>query len=97
MMVVSKIGVGYIVRKFVIFFMALIGISGCEETVATGQCPAAKFQERVGAIYDPSDFILPNQNIRVIRPGQPVTKDYRPDRMNIGLDEHDRITAIACG
>lgn len=34
---------------------------------------------------------------RVLRPGQPATMDYRADRINILLDEHDRIARATCG
>jgi len=34
---------------------------------------------------------------RVLRPGQPATMDYRGERINILLDEHDRIARATCG
>lgn len=34
---------------------------------------------------------------RIIRPGQPVTRDYIPSRTNVMLDENDVITRIYCG
>lgn len=37
------------------------------------------------------------RTVRVIRPGQAVTMDYRTDRLNIELDSTDRITALRCG
>jgi hypothetical protein len=30
-------------------------------------------------------------------PGAIVTMDYRPDRLNVSLDEHNRATAFDCG
>ena len=35
--------------------------------------------------------------IRVIRPGDMVTKDYRTDRLNVELDEDDVVTRVYCG
>ena len=35
--------------------------------------------------------------IRVIRPDQPVTQDFRPDRLNVELDAEDNVTRIYCG
>ncbi|MBZ9539343.1 I78 family peptidase inhibitor [Modicisalibacter tunisiensis] len=35
--------------------------------------------------------------VRVIRPGQGYTMDYRPDRLNLHLDEQGRIVRIDCG
>lgn len=34
---------------------------------------------------------------RVIEPGQPVTTDYSPQRLNIDLDARDRIVRLWCG
>jgi hypothetical protein len=36
-------------------------------------------------------------DLRVIRPGTMVTKDYRPDRLNIMLDDADVVTKFYCG
>ncbi|GMV61885.1 MAG: hypothetical protein AMXMBFR74_10540 [Parvibaculum sp.] len=35
--------------------------------------------------------------IRVIRPDQAVTQDFRPDRLNVELDAEDKVTRIYCG
>ncbi|PKP79224.1 MAG: hypothetical protein CVT81_00510 [Alphaproteobacteria bacterium HGW-Alphaproteobacteria-3] len=35
--------------------------------------------------------------IRVIRPDQAVTQDFRPDRLNVELDAEDNVTRIYCG
>ena len=35
--------------------------------------------------------------IRVIRPDQAVTQDFRPDRLNVELDAVDNVTRIYCG
>ena len=37
------------------------------------------------------------RTIRWIQPGQMVTMDYRTDRLNIELDNRNRVTAIRCG
>ena len=37
------------------------------------------------------------RGLRWIQPGQAVTMDFRPDRLNIELDAQNRITAIRCG
>lgn len=31
---------------------------------------------------------------RVIRPGQPITKDFQMDRLNLQLDSDDKIRAV---
>lgn len=35
--------------------------------------------------------------MRVVRPGQAVTMDYRPDRLNVELDASDIVVRISCG
>jgi hypothetical protein len=35
--------------------------------------------------------------MRVVRPGEAVTLDYRPDRLNVRRDDDDVIAEIACG
>jgi hypothetical protein len=37
------------------------------------------------------------EHVRVIRPGDAVTMDYRPDRLNIELSEEDVILRVRCG
>ena len=36
-------------------------------------------------------------NTRIIRPGQAVTMDYRPNRLNIKIGKLDRIEQVYCG
>lgn len=35
--------------------------------------------------------------VRVIEPGQPVTMDYRGDRLNISVNERRAIVGLKCG
>lgn len=44
--------------------------------------------------FDPASRDRP---VRVVRPGQIVTNEYNPQRMNIDLDGQDQIKAIRCG
>lgn len=37
------------------------------------------------------------RSVRWIRPGDAVTMDYRPDRLNIKLDAANRVTGFSCG
>lgn len=37
------------------------------------------------------------RTIRVIRPGTMVTMDFRPDRLNIEVDDKDMVTRFRCG
>lgn len=37
------------------------------------------------------------RDVRVIRPGQPVTMDFRSDRLNVEVDHRNRIRSVRCG
>jgi hypothetical protein len=35
--------------------------------------------------------------VRVLRPGMAATMDFRDDRLNLHLDDHDVIAMVTCG
>lgn len=35
--------------------------------------------------------------LRWIRPGQAITMDFSPDRLNVEVDGQDRVAALRCG
>ena len=60
-------------------------------------CGASSYTSYVGGDWSVlEDLYSSTDNWRVIRPGQAVTTDYIPDRMNITLDGSDVITRIYC-
>lgn len=67
-----------------------------------GPCVADKVQSGIGQSYTVEigaelQAKSGAKSMRVIRPGQAVTMDYRPDRLNVELDATDRISRISCG
>lgn len=38
-----------------------------------------------------------SRTVRVIKPGMPVTTDYRDDRLNVHVDDLGVITQLTCG
>lgn len=67
-----------------------------------GQCNAAGASGLVGqpasqALAAEAQRLTGGNGIRWIQPGQAVTMDYRPDRINIELDSRNRVTRITCG
>lgn len=66
-----------------------------DPTGSLATCPAPAFQHLVGKAYDSVAVTWPN--LRVIRPYDMVTKDYRLDRLNIDLDAAGGITRVWCG
>ncbi|SDL42678.1 Peptidase inhibitor I78 family protein [Modicisalibacter muralis] len=67
-----------------------------------GECGAAQVQAYRGEPYSATlEQTIAAQSdagrVRVIRPGQAYTMDYRHDRLNIHLDASGRITELNCG
>ena len=68
----------------------------------TGQCDASRAQGLIGepasqALAIEAQRLTGGNAVRWIQPGQAVTMDYRPDRINIKLDAQNRVTGITCG
>ncbi|KPP93170.1 MAG: Peptidase inhibitor I78 family [Rhodobacteraceae bacterium HLUCCA08] len=59
-------------------------------------CGAAGLADAIGGPITAVDVDALDP-VRVIRPGQPVTMDYRVDRLNIELDAADRVMRVTCG
>lgn len=70
---------------------------------ATAQCDAAAAQSFVGkeaseaTVTEAQAAAGAKGAARVIKPGQPVTMDYRIDRLNVAVDERNVIASITCG
>lgn len=66
-------------------------------------CDAAPAQGFVGKRADEATIAAARDaagatgDLRVIKPGQPVTMDFRHDRLNVEVDDHDMIVRIHCG
>ena len=91
--------------------IAAMLLAGCETTppAATppadgpgAMCNADKGQSFVGKTAD--DATVENirkatgaGSVRVTKPGQPVTMDYRVDRVNIETDDNKIILSVRCG
>ncbi len=71
------------------------------ETAAA--CHADAAQAYIGKPADEATVAQAQQaagasgDVRVIKPGQPVTMDYRGERLNVEVDEHGVIVKITCG
>ena len=73
-----------------------------EDPGATGPCDAASLGDLVGQA--PTRELGTEamrrsgaRSLRWIRPGDAVTMDYRPDRLNVRLDARHRVEAFSCG
>lgn len=66
------------------------------------QCNADRVQPLVGReatpdVLDRAKTRSGARSVRVIKPGQAVTMDFRSDRLNLELDDVNTIKAARCG
>ena len=64
-------------------------------------CSVSRAESFVGkpgdAIAEDARIAAGAQTVRVIRPGQAVTMDYRADRLNLELDDSGILVRVRCG
>ncbi len=61
-------------------------------------CGAQRFAALLGQPFTPElRARLPREGVRIIRPGEAVTLDYAPLRLNVELDRAGRVARIVCG
>ncbi|MEJ8562818.1 I78 family peptidase inhibitor [Yoonia sp. GPGPB17] len=83
--------------------IALIALAGCTVTQPPlppqleDTCGAKEFTDLIGQDATALETTLLLGPVRVIRPGDMVTMDFRPDRVNFKIDENETIQAIDCG
>ncbi|SEN31767.1 Peptidase inhibitor I78 family protein [Loktanella fryxellensis] len=59
-------------------------------------CGAADYADLVGLSLAATTLPV-GLNMRVTQPGDMVTMDFAPDRLNIRVDEAGLITSVTCG
>jgi hypothetical protein len=64
-----------------------------DDFTAPDTCGAGAYRRFIGARIS---SMTPPPNSRVIRPGDPVTEDFRTDRLNIVVDADGFITSLEC-
>ena len=84
--------------------LAGLGAVGCATTSegGSGACSAESLDNLVGREATSelgADALRQSgaRQLRWIRPGDAVTMDYRPDRLNVRLDASGRVEAFNCG
>ena len=85
--------------------LAMLILSACQsesdeigmvDTSPKGSCGAEALTQLIGQPVSAFEALDHKGPVRVIRPGQAVTMDYRLDRLNVVLDEKDVITGVNC-
>ena len=83
--------------------IALIVLAGCTAAdpplppQLEDTCGATAFATLIGQNATALERVLLLGPVRVIRPGDAVTMDFRPDRVNFKIDDNETIQAIDCG
>lgn len=91
-----------------LLILALAGLAGCAAggsggTPAPRQVadPALCGADRMAHLTGGPATALPGDEVdgplRLIRPGDMVTEDFNPARLNVTLDAQDHITSLTCG
>ncbi|GHG24994.1 MULTISPECIES: I78 family peptidase inhibitor [Paracoccus] len=86
--------------RAILFVIAATSVGACASgyslTVAATQCDLTQHQRLVG--MNIGEVTLPPQlHYREISPGQLVTQEYQPGRLNIFLDPKGWIARVTCG
>lgn len=90
--------------RFAVPLLVLLGLSACasDPRFPEPRCRAAGAQAYLGEtvddrVTDEARMAAGAMRTRVIRPGQAVTMDADPQRLNIEVDETTRIRRLRCG
>jgi hypothetical protein len=59
-------------------------------------CGASQYADKIGQSLGSARF-PPNSEMRLINPGEMVTQEYIPTRLNVEIDGPGRIVAVTCG
>ncbi|MFO8128188.1 I78 family peptidase inhibitor [Yoonia sp.] len=82
---------------------ALIALAGCAVTEPPlpphieDTCGAAEFADLIGQKATALETTLLLGPVRIIRPGDAVTMDFQPNRINFIIDVNETIRMIDCG
>lgn len=71
--------------------------SGSARGSSREECRASQFQNLVGTSGDGVNRGNLPQNTRVLRPTTPMSPDYRPDRMNVYINDAGQVEKVVCG
>lgn len=66
------------------------------------RCDAGPAQKLTGQTYSDNieqqaKALSGSRTVRTLRPGQVITMEYDPERINLRLDERDIVTTVGCG
>ena len=76
--------------------------AGADEAVTPAPetaAPSCAFDFLIGQTFEQAEEqVKPlDRPYRIIKPGDAVTQDYSPDRINLNVDETGMVTSVTCG
>ena len=77
--------------------LMVVVLAGCTAEPGPDACGAPGLQDLVGRNDDVLAAMTLPAGTRLIYPGAPVTEDFRPERLNIDIDQSGTITGVWCG
>jgi hypothetical protein len=91
--------------RFAITLLIPVVLTACgspDPSLPEARCRAAGAEAELGKtvnekVADDARYAAGAMRVRVIRPGQAVTMDADPQRLNIEVDETGRIRRLRCG
>ena len=91
----------------VAFALTMFAVAACAPVaplpgVPTGECSAKGLDNMVGRLATPSLVNSAKRRagasvVRVLKPGQIVTMEYLNGRLNVNVDEKNRVKSFTCG
>jgi hypothetical protein len=91
----------------VAFTLTIFAVAACAPVaplpgVPTGECSATGLGNLVGRFATPSLVNRAKRRagasvVRVLKPGQIVTMEYRNGRLNVNVDDRNRVKSFNCG
>ena len=75
---------------------ASTGAATAASSSPLAECQGEKMQAYIGVPIAQVSKQAP-ANLRIITPSSVVTQDYRPDRLNVYVDDAGKITRLTCG
>ncbi|UWP88559.1 I78 family peptidase inhibitor [Aliiroseovarius crassostreae] len=92
----------------VLVVVTALGLAACQATGPVEQggevgfasnsadCGAVDLQYLIGQPLSVFEAMGHKGTTRIIRPGDAVTMDYRPERLNVKVNDRGRITSFQC-
>ncbi|HLV29831.1 MAG TPA: I78 family peptidase inhibitor [Burkholderiaceae bacterium] len=84
-----------------LFFPLLLTLAACQSTVpfepVSDQCKSMDHLSKVGTKAEDLSADAFPPGTRIIHPDTAVTRDFRPDRLNVYVNDKGRVERIDCG